>query len=178
MEPGDESPGLAEVAEAPTTQPYAVVVEQPAAPARPAIFEEQLVLTRPLSRNQRIIASDIAVRRVPVDAPATQPGITKDEIIGNLAARDLKAGEVFDAEDITRPAAVTKGQFMTVALRIGQFDVETVARAMDTAATGEICRAKNEATGDVYRVVITAANEGRVEPNDQASDDIAAVSPN
>ena len=143
------------VAEAPVaTQP---VVEEPA----PQYFEEQLVLTRPLSRNQRIIASDITVKRVPLEEPSTRPSITKEEVVGNLTARELKPGDVFAPEDIKRPAAVTKGQFMTVALRVGQFDVETVARAMDTAARGEICRAKNEANGDVYRVLITAENEGR-----------------
>jgi hypothetical protein len=47
-------------------------------------------------------------------------------------------------------------------LRIEQFDVETVARALDSAALAKPFRAKNEANGDVYRVVVTAANEGRV----------------
>jgi flagella basal body P-ring formation protein FlgA len=171
--PGDESPGLA--GDAADTQAAAVADAPVDEQAPPEFFDEQLVLTRPLSRNQRIIASDLAVKRVKLDGPSTRPGIEKEQIVGNLAARDLKAGEVFDLDDIARPAAVTRGQFMTVALRVGQFDVETVARAMDTAARGEICRAKNEANGDVYRVLITADNEGRAIAD---STDVAVVSPN
>jgi flagella basal body P-ring formation protein FlgA len=180
-------------ANAPTTQPQPELTEEPApvAAAPAPIFEEQLVLTRPLSRGQRIIASDIDIKRVQLDQPSTRPAITRSEIVGNVASRDLKKGEIFEPAFITRPAIVTKGQFMTVAMRIEQFDVETVARAMDSAALGETVRAKNEANGDVYRVVVTAANEGRVESenehanvngnanqNSHKTDDIAAVSPN
>ena len=168
-------------AEEPARTPEVVVADepvatQPVAEEAPQFFEEQLVLTRPLSRNQRIIASDITVKRVQLDAPSTRPSVTKEELIGNLAARDLKPGDVFGVDDVKRPAAVTKGQFMTVALRVGTFDVETVARAMDTAARGEICRAKNEANGDVYRVLITAENEGRAIAPENTG--VAAVSPN
>jgi len=169
--PGDKSPGLAEEP-APIE---AVVATQPVVEQAPQFFEEQLVLTRGLSRNQRIIASDITVKRVQLDAPSTRPSVSKDQLIGNCAARDLKPGDVFGPDDIKRPAAVTRGQFMTVALRVGKFDVETVARAMDTAARGEICRAKNEANGDVYRVLITAENEGRAIADNT---DVAAVPPN
>jgi flagella basal body P-ring formation protein FlgA len=182
-------------ANAPTTQPQPQSIEEPepapsaltadtAAAAPAPIFEEQLVLTRPLSRGQRIIAGDIDIQRIQLDQPSTRPAITKDQIIGNVASRDLKKGEIFEPAFITRPAIVTKGQFMTVAMRIEQFDVETVARAMDSAAMGETVRAKNEANGDVYRVVVTAANEGRVESeygsntNPHKTDDVAAVSPN
>jgi flagella basal body P-ring formation protein FlgA len=174
----EAAPELPAIANAPTNQPppqqpaiEQPAVEQPApAPAAPvapaAIVEEQLIVTRPLSRGQRFIASDIEIKRVQLDDPAaataTQPAITKEQILGNVASRELKRGDVLTAADMKRPAVVTKDQFMTVALRVGQFDVETVARALDSAAIGEIVRAKNEANGDVYRVVVTAANEGRV----------------
>lgn len=153
----------------PTTQPGIDASEEPAV----IHYDEQLVLTRPLSRGQRIIASDIRVKRTAVDAPTTRPAIAADDVVGNVASRDMKKGDVFAPGDISRPDVVTKGQFMTVAMRIGRFEVETVARAMDSAAAGEICRAKNEASGEVYRVLVTAPNEGRVEP--ETSGDVAVV---
>ncbi|MEA2711017.1 MAG: hypothetical protein QOF78_3618 [Phycisphaerales bacterium] len=149
---------------APTTQPQ---------PEVERFFEEQLVLTRPLSRGQRIIASDLAAKRVEIDAPTTRPAIATDEIIGNVASRDLKKGDAVDAADFKPPAIVTRGQFITVAMRIGEFDVETVVRALDPAAKGETVRAKNESNGDIYRVVITGANEGRVEA--RLGEDVAAL---
>jgi len=186
--PGDPSPAIAPNAVS-TEAVAAEPAPEAAAPAAPAatepatpIVEEQLVLTRPLSRGQRIIASDIVVQRVEVDQPATRPAtsVTRDQVIGNVAARDLKKGDVIEPASIARPAVVTKGQFLTVALRVGQFDVETVARALDSAAIGETVRAKNEANGDVYRVTVTAANEGHVQDSNNAGvrEDVAAVSPN
>jgi len=167
-------------ANAPATQPQPIVDEPAPAPAvaeTPQTFVvDQFVLTRPLSRGQRIIASDLTINRVELHQPTTRPASTKEEIVGNVASRDLKKGEIFEPAFIKRPAVVTKGQFLTVALRIGQFDVETVARAMDSAAIGETVRAKNEANGDVYRVTVTAANEGRVQG--ETTHDVAAVSQN
>ena len=166
-----EQPVVGEMLEA-QSAPQPVVAEPPP----PVVhYDEQLVLTRPLSRGQRIIASDVAVKRVVVDQPTTRPAVALDEIVGNVASREMKKGDVLAPADISRPAVVTRGQFMTVALRVGTFDVQTVARAMDSAAAGEACRAKNEASGEVYRVVVTAPNEGRV--MEHSSDDDVAVVP-
>jgi flagella basal body P-ring formation protein FlgA len=142
------------VAEAPTTQPQAE--ETP-------LYEEQVVLTRPLSRGQRILAGDVVARRVQVEAPTTRPEMTVEQVVGNLAARAMNKGDVFDPDAVARPPVVTRGDFMTVALRIGEMDLETVVRAMETAAAGETIRARNEANGDVYHVVVTGPHAGRVE---------------
>jgi flagella basal body P-ring formation protein FlgA len=153
--------------ETPTTQPFH---------EEPVVFEEQLVLTRPLSKGQRLIASDIATKRVQIAAPSTQPAeaVTKDDLVGQLAARNMKAGDVLDADAVTSPPLVNKGEFMTVSLKIGATEVETVARAMETAPKGGVVRAKNEANGDVYRVVVTGPNVGQ---QAGADGDVATVSP-
>jgi flagella basal body P-ring formation protein FlgA len=147
------------VAEAPKTQPIAI-----APTSQPQYFEEQLVLTRALSSGQTILKSDIATKRVPVDAPATQPVLEAEQLIGQSAARDLRAGETLCVDDVKPAQAIAAGQFMTVSLKIGpdQQPVETVAKAMNDGAPGDTIEAKNEATGEVYNVTITGPNAGQV----------------
>ncbi len=143
------------------TQSVAIEV----APAtQPQYFEEQLVITRALSTGQTLIKSDIAIKRVPVDSPATHPATTVDQLIGQSAARDLRAGEMLGTDDVKSPQAIAAGQFMTVSLKIGpdEQSVETVAKALNPGAAGDIIEAKNEATGEVYNVTITGPNAGQV----------------
>ena len=148
---------------------------QPAEAEPQVIYEEQLVITRPLSRGQRIIATDLAVRRVSVDAPTTRPAITPEQVVGTLLTRAMKKGDVLELDDFKAPPVVTTGQFMTVAMRVGEMEIETVAKAMNTATTGETIQAKNEANGDVYRVIITGPNAGRVAADEIS--DVAAINP-
>ena len=145
-------------AAAPATQSIAI------APAtQPQYFQEQLVLTRALSSGQTLVKSDVAIKRVQVDAPATQPATTIDQLIGQAAARDLRAGEMLGIDDVKSPQAIAAGQFMTVSLKIGpDKSVETVAKALNAGASGDIIEAKNESTGEVYNVTITGPNAGQV----------------
>jgi flagella basal body P-ring formation protein FlgA len=160
-------PLLAEAA-APTTQP---------AEAEPqVIYEEQLVLTRPLSRGQRIIATDLVIKRVAVDAPTTRPAITSEQVVGTQLTRAMKKGDVLELTDFKAPPVVTAGQFMTVAMRLGEMEIETVAKAMSAGAAGDVIKAKNEANGDVYRVLVTAPNAGRIAP--EAATDVVALPQN
>ena len=152
FETAEADPQPVILAEAPTTQPQEQV-----------FYEEQIVLTRPLSRGQRILAPDVVVRKVESDGPSTRPAMSLEQVVGNLAARAVGRGEVLDPDAIARPPLVKKGDFITVALRVGEFDVETVVRAMGTAAAGETIRARNEANGDVYHVLVTGPSAGRVE---------------
>ena len=151
LQPAAQAP-VSQVEAAPTTQP------------QEEYFEERIVVTRALSNGQELLKSDVAIQRVKLDAPATQPSIAIDDVIGQVAARDLHAGERLGEFDVKAPQAIIAGQFMTVALKIGpeESTVETVAKAMSAGARGETIEAKNEATGEVYNVKITGPNAGTV----------------
>ncbi|MEO6434221.1 MAG: flagellar basal body P-ring formation chaperone FlgA [Tepidisphaeraceae bacterium] len=166
-----DAPAVETSIETPKREPSQVVAT-PKAPV--PVYEDQLVVTRALSRGQAIIKSDLRSDRVLVearrpapvkDAPATDARITDaSEAIGQLAARDLKAGDVLMPNDLAAPALVGKGDFITVSVIVGTAQVETVARALEGGARGEVIRATNEATKDVYRVVVTGASMGDVIP--------------
>ena len=108
---------------------------------------------------------DLASKRVLVEERHPSAVTDANVAIGQLAARELKAGEVIMPTDLTAPAIVAKGDFISVSVRVGQGNVETVARAMEAGAKGSVIQAKNEATRDVYRVVVTGASAGDVIPD-------------
>lgn len=125
-------------------------------------WEDQLVVTRPLSRGQPIRSADLAARRTLVDARQACPLTDPAEAVGMLAANDLKPGSLITAQDLAEPALVSAGDFINVSMRIGGTTVATVARAMETGPRGAVIQARNQATRDVYRVVVTGVSAGDV----------------
>jgi flagella basal body P-ring formation protein FlgA len=142
-------------------------------------WEEQLVLTRPLSRGQAILKNDVVTRRVLVDKLTLDKLASREQAIGEVASRDLKRDEVLTAGVIAAPPAVQAGDFVTVALTIGQTEVQTVARALDAAPRGGTIRARNEANGQVYQVRVTGPGTGAVtgmgQRIDHESNDVAST---
>lgn len=65
---------------------------------------------------------------------------------------------------------VRAGQLVTVVLQQGSVQVKTVARAMEGGSFGQSIRVKNEATRDIFEVVLTGPQTGRL------GSDAAAVS--
>jgi flagella basal body P-ring formation protein FlgA len=125
-------------------------------------WENQLVLARQLSQGQTFIKSDVVEKCVLVDQLADNALTKSDDVLGEVAARDLKSGAVLTVNDATGARAVQAGESITVAMKLGKNRVETVAKALDDGARGNTVRAKNEANGDVYQVRITGPNSGDV----------------
>lgn len=140
-------------------------------------WEQQLIATRPLSRGQQMIASDIAARRELVDELSPSPASDPDQLIGQLTSRDLKPGDVLSIGDVTSPPLVTAGQFMTISMTLGGSTVQTVVRAMDSAAKDGFVRARNEASGEIYRVRVTGTDVGQVVSSKIAKENVATINP-
>jgi flagellar basal body P-ring formation protein FlgA len=113
-----------------------------------------------------------------VDKPTTQPIARVEDAVGQIATRTLDRGDILSARDIDSPTIVQAGQAITVSLKIGDNSVETVATAMDNGKKGAAIRARNEATGDVYRVRITTPDSGTQIPPGAQEDDVATTGNN
>jgi flagella basal body P-ring formation protein FlgA len=127
-------------------------------------WQQQVVLTRPLSYKQVVRAEDLTGRRTLVDRLPDDALLETPQIVGQQAARDLKPGTVMTARLVDAVPLVTPGQFVTVSLERGGVRVKTVARAMEGGSFGQTVRVKNEATKDVYEVVLTGPQEGTLGP--------------
>jgi flagella basal body P-ring formation protein FlgA len=118
-------------------------------------WQEQLVVSKPLAARQVIRSEDVIARRTLVDQLSDDPLMTADQVIGQQTSRELKPGTVLTGKLIDPVQLVKVGQFVTVTLEQGTVRIKTVARAMEGGSYGQTIRVKNEATREVFQVVLT-----------------------
>ncbi len=133
-------------------------------------WQRQVVLNRPLTFRQVIRKEDVTERRTLVDRLVEDELLDATQVVGQQAARDLKPGTVMTAKLVDAVPLAQTGQFVTVTLERGGVKVKTVARAREGGSFGQTVRVKNEATKDVYEVVLTGPQEGTLGPPAVAAD--------
>lgn len=127
-------------------------------------WQRQVVLAKPVSFKQVIRDGDVAERRVLVDRLDDDQPIALKQAVGQQASRDLKPGTVLTGKMVQAVPMARTGQFITVTLGRGAVSVKTVARAMEDGSFGQTIRVKNEATKDVYEVVLTGPQQASMGP--------------
>ncbi|HSI34704.1 MAG: flagellar basal body P-ring formation chaperone FlgA [Phycisphaerae bacterium] len=125
-------------------------------------WQRQAVVAKPLGARQVIMDDDVIERRALVDRLSEDPLLTKAQAVGNMADRDLKTGSILTARLIEAPEMVKAGQMVTITLTQGAIQAKSVARAMERGSLGQTVRVKNEATGNVFDVVLTGPQAGRL----------------
>ena len=118
-------------------------------------WQDQIVLTRPISAKQIIRDEDVTQKRTLVDKLDDEPLLAHHQVVGNQSARDLKPGAVFNAKMVEPVPLARTGQFVTVTLTTSNVSVKTVARAMESGSYGQTIKVKNEATKEIYEVILT-----------------------
>ena len=131
-------------------------------------WQRQVVLAKPLAFKQMIRDADVTERRVLVDTLDDDTLLTRSQVVGQQAAREFKAGTVMTAKTVQAVPLARQGQFVTVTLSRGGVSIKTVGRAMEEGSYGQTIKVKNEATKDVYEIVLTGPQEGRMGPAEPA----------
>jgi flagella basal body P-ring formation protein FlgA len=122
-------------------------------------WQNQVVAARPMARRQLIQDADVTQRRTLVDRLADAALLKTDQVVGQMAGRDLKPGTVLTAPLVEAVPLAKVGQFITVTLERGTVRVKSVAKALEGGCYGQTIRVKNEATKDVYQVILTGPQE-------------------
>ena len=136
-------------------------------------WQQQAILARPVAFKQVIRDSDVSERRILVDALQDEPLLAVAQVLGQQAARQMPAGTILTARTVQAVPLARSGQFITVSLSRGGVRIKTVGRAMGDGSYGQTIKVKNEATRDVYEVVLTGPQEGTMGP---AADDAKVAS--
>ncbi len=123
-------------------------------------WQNQVVTVRPVAYRQIIRPEDVVARRTLADQLSDDPLLSMEQIVAQQAARELKPGMVMTARMIDPIQLVKTGQFVTVTLEQGSVRIKTVARAMESGSFGQTIRVKNEATREVFQVVLTGPQTG------------------
>lgn len=119
------------------------------------LWQNQLIAAKPIAAKQVIQADDLLEKRVLVDRLPDAPSVAKEQVLGQQASRDIKAGMVLTAKLVDPVPLVRVGQLITVTLSQGNIQIKTVARALEGGAYGQTIRVKNEMTKEVFQVVVT-----------------------
>jgi flagella basal body P-ring formation protein FlgA len=127
-------------------------------------WQNQVTVAKALGYHQVIRAGDVEERRVLVDRLPGEPLLTSSQIVGQEAARDLRAGTVVSARMVDALPMVKTGQLVNVSLTVGSVKVKTVGRALESGCFGQAVKVRNEATQDVYEVTMIAPQEGTIGP--------------
>jgi flagella basal body P-ring formation protein FlgA len=127
-------------------------------------WQTQAVVAKPLAYHQVIRLGDITERRELVDRLPDEQLLTIDQAVGQEAARELKVGIIIGARMIDPVPLVKAGQLVTITLTQGTVRVKTIGRALESGAYGQAVRVRNDATRDIFEVVMTGPQEGSIGP--------------
>jgi flagella basal body P-ring formation protein FlgA len=122
-------------------------------------WQDQVVAARPVARRQVLQAADVTARRTMISQLPDAAVLTAEQVVGQMAARDLKPGTVMTAPLVEAVPLAKTGQFITVTLTRGNVRIRGVAKALEGGSYGQTIRVKNESTKDVYQVVLTGPQE-------------------
>jgi flagella basal body P-ring formation protein FlgA len=128
-------------------------------------WQKQLVVEKAAAFKQIMRSDDLSERRVLVDHLADDQLLTRDQIVGQQAARDLKPGTVLTARLIDPVPLARNGQYVTVTLNQGGLQIRTVAKAMESGSFGQTIKVKNEQTQDVYDATLTGPQQATMGGN-------------
>ncbi len=132
-------------------------------------WQTQYVASRAIAYKQIIRDDDINERRILVGHLTEDPILTKDQIVGQQASRDIKPGVLMTGRMIDAVPLVKAGQLVTVQFNHGTVQLTSVARAMENGAYGQTIKVKNETSRDIFDVVVTGPQAGQMGQSDLAS---------
>jgi len=132
-------------------------------------WQQQVVVRTPLAYHQVIRADDVAERRVLAERLPDDPLLSMSQVVGQQAARELKVGTVMTARLVDALPLVRPGQLVTVSLTVGTVRVKTIGRALEAGSYGQSVKVRNDATRDVFEIVMTGPQEGTMGPLPAAS---------
>ena len=127
-------------------------------------WERELVLSKAANFKQVLRDDDLTERRVLVDHVSDDQVLTRTQIVGQQASRDLKPGTVLTARLIDPVPLARLGQYVTITLNEGGVQVKTVAKAMESGSYGQTIKVKSEQTQDVFDVTLTGPQVASMGP--------------
>jgi flagella basal body P-ring formation protein FlgA len=137
-------------------------------------WENQLVLNGPVAYKQVLRQEDVNERRVLVEHLDDAPVLSKEQIVGQAASRDLQTGSVMTARLVESVPLAKAGQYVTVTLSQGTVQVKTVAKALEAGSYGQSIKVRNEETKDVFDVTLTGPQTANMGPIGSADAGLAS----
>jgi flagella basal body P-ring formation protein FlgA len=122
-------------------------------------WEDQVVTANSIQFNQIIRPADLTEQRVLVDSLTDEPLLTKQQALGQQAAIEMKMGTVLTTSKVAAVPLIRDGELVTVSVNQGGINIQTEARALESATFGQSVRLRNETTHDVFQAIVTGPQQ-------------------
>jgi flagella basal body P-ring formation protein FlgA len=132
--------------------------------AKAKAWQELLLARVPLAFHQEIRSTDLVEQRTLLDQLQSDTPLKRDQVVGQMAGRELRAGTVITSKLVDAMPLAKVGDLITVTLSQGGVQITTVARATETGSYGQTIRAKHEGDNAMYDVTMTGPKAGRMTP--------------
>lgn len=125
-------------------------------------WQTQLYATKPLAYRQVIREADVTTQRNLVDRLSDEMGLTKEQVIGQEASREIRAGAAITSRLIEPVQLVSLGQLIDVYVERGGIQVRWTAEAREIGSMGQTIRVRKPGTREEFSVVLTGAAEAKL----------------
>ena len=125
-------------------------------------WQTQLVAARPLSVKQVIQGDDVVEKRVLVDYVSEEAGLSRAQVVGQQAGREIPIGTVITPRVIHSVQLVRVGQLVTVMVENGRVHVKWVAEARENGNFGQMIRVRKPGTREEFTVVVTGPEQTKL----------------
>jgi len=126
------------------------------------MWQNQVTTARPLAYKQIIHDDDLTDRRILVDRLSDDVTLTKEQVVGQQAGRDLGPGAVLTGRMIEAVQLARIGQLITVAVELGRVHVIWVGEARETGCLGQSIRVRKPGTREEFSVVLTGPQQAKL----------------
>lgn len=120
------------------------------------------VLTRPIARGEIITAGDIAWTRLPSSQARQALVMSEADLVGMAARRSLRADLPVREFDVEAPSVIERGEIVSLIFQSGTLTLAARARAMESAAEGDLIRFVNLQSNRTVEAIAEAPGRARV----------------
>jgi flagella basal body P-ring formation protein FlgA len=127
------------------------------------VWQTEVTTLRPVGYQQTIGPDDVQEKRVLLETLSNQVFLTKAQVVGQSAARDLRPGTVMTADMVAPVLLARQGELITVTIIQGSVQITAVAKALESGSLGQTIRARSDTDATkTFDVTLTGPQAGTV----------------
>jgi len=124
-----------------------------------ALRQLAVVATRSISKGATVSADDVEIRQVDLDRDPQKVLTRLDAAIGQVAATSLREGAVLNADTVRSALLVQRNDLIRIQAIAGGLVIQTVGRALEDGADGQVIQARNERSRDTFSVRVSGTRQ-------------------
>ncbi len=119
---------------------------------------ETAVLTQAVTRGEVIKAADVTIERRPKSEVSGEPIVAVDDAIGLAVRQAMRAGQVLQRSQLTKPELVRRDDNVTLVYEVPGIVLTTRGKALEAGALGDTINVTNSETKRVVQGIVSGPN--------------------